>query len=47
MDALSRHVGVVEQGLMPNKQEVLKEQLIDPFCERQKRNRSRTKASSF
>jgi hypothetical protein len=47
LDALSRHVGVVEQGLMPNKQEVLKAQLSDQFCERQKMSSFTNKSEFF
>jgi hypothetical protein len=38
VDALSRHVGLVEESPMPTKQEVIQAQLNDLFCERQKVN---------
>jgi hypothetical protein len=38
VDALSRHVGLVEESLMPTKQEVILAQLTYSFCERQKVN---------
>jgi transposase InsO family protein len=38
VDALSRHVGLVEESLMPTKQEVIEAQLNDSFCKRQKVN---------
>jgi transposase InsO family protein len=47
VDALSRHVGTVNDSPGLAKREVLAEQLNDPFCEAQKRLRSFTSKSEF
>jgi hypothetical protein len=46
-DALSRHVRAAEEGLTLTKQEVLAEQLSDPFCIQQKERGFTSKSEFF
>jgi len=47
VDALSRHVGAVNEGHGLTKQEMLSEQLKDSFCVAQKRRRFTSSKSEF
>jgi hypothetical protein len=47
VDALSRHVGLVEENQLLSKERILKEQDKDPFCEKQKSNGLKAKGEFF
>jgi hypothetical protein len=47
VDALSRHVGLVEKTNCLSKERILKEQDKDPFCEKQKKNGLEAKGEFF